>query len=159
MAWPNIRRRGQPASSPAGWEIPLGGAFGRRSLAIDPMGEELGLAVPIRTAIGRALAQPAERVGRDLGEAPADRGTGIVLAVLHDGAAAGATDLPSVQLLQRIAPENVPSVDAGIVDPQCRAVKKSRQYPHVLNGAAFERPSGVDFTATGVQRSAAGRSA
>jgi hypothetical protein len=25
MAWPNIHRRGQPASSPAGWEIPLGG--------------------------------------------------------------------------------------------------------------------------------------
>jgi len=48
--------------------------------------------------VGRALAEPMERIGGDLGEAPAKRSPRVVLAVLHDVLAAGAADLPRVDL-------------------------------------------------------------
>ena len=63
MPWHSIWRRG-PATGPSR-EQPLS----RRA-----SGEELGLQLPIRAAVARALAEPVERVGRDVGEAPADRG-------------------------------------------------------------------------------------
>jgi hypothetical protein len=69
---------------------------------------------------------------------------------LHDVVAAGAADLAPIDLLERVAPEDMPGVDVGIVDPQRRAVKEARQDPHVLDGAAFQHPAEVDFTATGV---------
>src|SRR5262245_48425623 len=63
----------------------------------------------------------------------------------------GAADLAAVALFERIAPEDVPGVDAGIVGPQRRAVEEARQDPHVLDGAPFQHPAEMDFAAAGVR--------
>ena len=39
---------------------------------------------------------------------------------------ARAADLPCVELLQRVGPQDIPGVEAGVVDPQRRAVEDSR---------------------------------
>jgi len=78
-----------------------------------------------------------ERVGRDLRKAPADGFAGVVLAVLDDVVAARTSDLARIELPRRVAPKDMPSIDAGIVDSQRRAVKDAGQNPDVLNGAAF----------------------
>src|SRR5262249_1578646 len=81
----------------------------------------------------------------------AHRGTGVVIALLHDIIAMGAADLAAVALFERIAPEDVPGVDVWIVDPQRRAVEEARHAPHVLDGAPFQHPAEMDFAAAGVR--------
>src|SRR5215207_3283494 len=76
-------------------------------------GAEIGLQLPGGAAVQRALAGPPEAVRGDLGEAPARRGAAVGGAFLHDVAAAGAADLARVELLQRVAPQDVPGVEAG----------------------------------------------
>src|SRR3712207_5916936 len=90
-------------------------------------GAELGLNVPRRPVIQRTLAEPAEGIGCDLGEAPADCGFVFESALLHDVPSLCAADLPGVILLQGVAPEDVPRIEAGIVDPQGRAVEHAGQ--------------------------------
>src|SRR5262245_52460260 len=104
----------------------------RRALPLEAVGEELGLQLPGRTTVARALAEPVERIGRDVDETPAHRCAGIILALLHDVLAARTAELPPIELPQRVAPENVPCVEAGIVDPQRRAVEDAGQNPDVL---------------------------
>src|SRR5262249_41518878 len=101
--------------------------------------------MPSRSGIERALAAPTERGGRNLTEAPAQRGPPVGLAFLHDLVSVRAPDLPCVDLPQRIAPQNVPGVEAGVVDAERRAVKDTRQNPHVLDGAAFEYPAEMNL--------------
>src|SRR5579863_7443741 len=113
-------------------------------------GEELGLQLPGLELQGLAVvagtfAGPAERAGCDLRKTPAHGFAGVVLAVLDDVGALGAADLARVDLAHRIAPEDVPGIDAGIVDAQRRAVEHAGKNPHVLDGAAFERPAEMDF--------------
>src|SRR5579872_4512224 len=75
-----------------------------------------GLELPGLAVVARAFSGPAERAGRDLRKTPAHGFAGIVLAVLDDVGALGAADLSRVDLAHRIAPEDVPGIDAGIVD-------------------------------------------
>src|SRR5262245_38590051 len=117
---------------------------------------ELGLDVPGLANIARALAKPAERVGFDVREAPAYEVTRVVLAVLHDVIPACPTDLACVELAHRVAPEDVPGIDAGIVNPQRRAVEHAWQDPHVLNGSSFEHPAEMDLADPLVLRSIVG---
>src|SRR5262249_55184417 len=85
--------------------------------------EELDLQTPVLAAVGRALADPVERVGRDLGEAPAQRGAFAARAFLHDVVAARAADLVEKGLLHRVVPEDVPGIEPRIVDAQRRTVE------------------------------------
>ncbi|MFL5313618.1 MAG: hypothetical protein ACJ8A0_00880, partial [Microvirga sp.] len=55
-------------------------------------------------------------------------------ALLHDVDATGAADLARVVLLQRVAPQDVPGVEGGVVDAQRRAEENARQDPDVLDG-------------------------
>src|SRR5579863_377753 len=83
-------------------------------------GEELGLQLPGLELQGLELqglavvagtfAGPAERAGCDLRKTPAHGFAGVVLAVLDDVGALGATDLARVDLAHRIAPEDVPGI-------------------------------------------------
>ena len=109
------------------------------------LGEELGLQLPGLAVVARAFAGPAERAGRDLRETPAHGFAGVVLAVLNNVGALGAADLARVDLAHRIPSEDVPGVDAGIVDAQRRAVEHAGKNSHVLDGATFERPAEMDF--------------
>src|SRR6185295_10947435 len=77
---------------------------------------EFRLETPGRAAVARALAEPAERVGFDACETPAHEVARVVLAFLHDVIAVRATDLARVELAHRIAPEDVPGIDTGVVN-------------------------------------------
>src|SRR5262245_40383963 len=108
-------------------------------------GAEVRLQVPALAVIDRALTKPTERVRRDFCEAPAQHHTAVVLADLHDVIALRATKLARVELTQRIAPEDVPGPEPGIVDAQGRAVEHARQDPHVLDGAPLQHPAEMDL--------------
>src|SRR4029077_19316235 len=54
---------------------------------------------------------PVQRIGRDLGEAPANCFAGVILAELDDVAVAGAPDLAAVELPHWVAPQDVPGAD------------------------------------------------
>src|SRR5215207_10239253 len=125
-------------------------------LGADPAGAKIGLQLPGGTAVERAFAGPAEAVRRDLGEAPARRDAAVGGALLHDVTAAGAAELARVELLQRVAPQDVPGVEAGVVDPECRAEEEARQDPDVLDGAALEHPGEMDLALAGVSRAVIG---
>ena len=88
---------------------------------------------------------PTERVGRDLRKAPAHGFARIVLAVLDDVVALGASDLARIDLAQRVAPEDVPRIDPRVVDAQRRAVEDAGQNSDILDGAAFEHPREMDL--------------
>jgi hypothetical protein len=88
----------------------------QRPIELHPACEELGLQMPGRAAIARALAVPTERVPRDLAEPPPGRVAGIVRALLHDLRAVGTANLARVELPERVAPQDVPRVEAGVVD-------------------------------------------
>ncbi len=117
--------------------------------------QELGLQLPSlvvislvvigRAVIAGTLAGPTKRVGRDLRKAPAHGFARIVLAVLDDVVALGASDLARIDLAQRVAPEDVPRIDPRVVDAQRRAVEDAGQNSDILNGAAFEHPREMDL--------------
>ena len=46
---------------------------------------------------------------------------------------------------ERIAPEDVPSVDPRVVDAERRAVEEVRQDPDILDGPALQNPGEADF--------------
>ncbi|WP_210213223.1 hypothetical protein, partial [Mesorhizobium sp. M1E.F.Ca.ET.063.01.1.1] len=124
-------------------------------------GPETHLDAPGRAAVMRALAQPTERIFCDARKAPAHRCTGAIGADLHDRVAFGASELTAVILVARIAPENVPGVDAKVVDAQRRAIEGPRpkrrrrtgiprgQDPDVLNRFAFQDPAEMHLAAPG----------
>src|SRR6202035_2216871 len=85
-------------------------------------GKELRLKLPGRAVVEGALAEPTEGFWRYLDKAPADPSAGIVFSLLHDVVAARAADLARIVLLQRVVPQDVPGVEARVVDPQRRAV-------------------------------------
>src|SRR5262249_48965731 len=84
---------------------------------------ELRLQLPGLAVIARELAKPTECVRCHVGEAPAQRHTSVVLSDLHDVAILSAAELTRVELLQRVAPKDVPGSEPGIVDAQGRAVE------------------------------------
>src|SRR5262249_32939617 len=122
----------------------------------DTAKNEIGLELPRRAAVARALAAPAEPIRRDVGKAPARRLAQVVSALLHDAVPAGTADLARVVLLERIVPQDVPGIAARVVDAQCRSVKETRQDPHVLDGTAVEHPAGMDLAAPAVRCSVVG---
>ena len=87
-----------------------------------------------------------KRVACYLGKTPTGGLACAVAAVLNNIFAAGATDLTGVELLERIAPHDVPGIQARIVNAQRRAVIDAGQYPDVLNRPAFENPAEMDFS-------------
>src|SRR5688572_26044751 len=117
---------------------------------------KLRLELPGQAAIARALAKPAERVRRDVGEAPAHPLARVVGALLHNVLPARAAELARVVLLHRIAPENVPGIDAGVINAQRRAVKEAGQDPDVLDGATLQHPSEMNFARALVLRAVVG---
>ena len=108
--------------------------------------EKFGLKLPSFAVVARAFANPVKRRWRDLGEAPAHGLAGIVLADLDNVVPLRPPDLAGVELSQRIAPEDVPGVERGVINPQCGAVEDARKSPDILDGAAFQHPTEMDFT-------------
>src|SRR5262252_1834318 len=91
---------------------------------------------PGRSAVDREFAQPAERVWGDIGKAPARIVAIVGLPQLDDFCSVRSADLSSVELPERVAPEDVPSVNTWVVHTECCAVEKVRQHPDIL-----DRPS------------------
>lgn len=116
-----------------------------------PAGEMLVGDLP-RVVFGRSfLADPMEAVGGDLGETPPGFQTARILADLDDVPALGPSDLARVILVERVAPDDVPTTDARIEDAQGRAIHGGRRGapgpdPDILDGAPFQHPAEMDFS-------------
>jgi hypothetical protein len=72
--------------------------------------------VPRRLLVEGSLAEPSERIGRDFREAPPKCNAAVGLAQLNDILALRPADLPGEVLSNRIAPDDVPRIDARVVD-------------------------------------------
>src|SRR5215211_2677087 len=118
----------------------------------------------VRSALGR----PMEGCWLDLGKGPAHQATSWVRTLLHDILASRAAYLLREEIGRRVVPQNAPSVEIGVVDPQRRSVPVScsgelldarlslleaRDHPDVLYGASLQYPARVNLAATGVRGS------
>ena len=91
-------------------------ALTARSSRADAARKHLDLKSPGRAVIRRMFADPMERVGRDLGEAPAKHSARWQFPLLNDVGAARPSNLARVNLRCRITPEDMPGIEARIVE-------------------------------------------
>src|SRR5262249_6963027 len=147
FAWRRSHCRAYHIAHRARWaSIPVAVRVGNKGVLRRTSREVLGLKLPSFAPIGGAFADPTKRIARDLGKAPAHRFAGLVRALLDDVVALCAADLARIELSHRVAPKDMPGIEAGIVDAQRRAVEHAGQNPDVLDGAAFEHPAEVNLT-------------
>src|SRR6516162_9270371 len=81
-------------------------------------GQVLDLQDPADAPVRRALSPPSERVLGAIPERPADLRALVVGAELDDVRPLRPAELPPVDLPHRVAPEDVPGVEARVVDAE-----------------------------------------
>ena len=106
---------------------------------------EFGSQSPGCSAVGREFSQPAKRVHGDIGKAPARVRAVVGFAQLDDVRSVRPANLSTVELPERVAPEDVPGVYPRVVDAERRAVEEVRQDPDILDGPALQNPGEADF--------------
>src|SRR5262249_18417649 len=112
---------------------------------------------PACTFVGGSFADPEERVGSDLVEAPARPIAGRIAAELHDVVALGRADHRQIGLPDRVSPLDAPGAGVRVIDPQRGAVaiavrggltlasSTRRHDPDVLDRAALQHPAKMPF--------------
>src|SRR5262245_41810021 len=132
-------------------------------LARDAARKDFDEQAPRCAFVERRLSLPMEGLRRNLGEAPARQCARFCRALLNDVRALPASHLLPVGVICRVDPVDVPGIEGGVVNPNCRPVPvagnrhgwrvraaflAARNHPDILDRTTLEHPSEVDLALT-----------